>query len=99
MVTFIRTVVALPGKLFELLALAKEIAAVVKGVTGMDLAVCSAFGGNPTEVAWIWQFDSVAQLETNAVKVMADAEYRTALKKLENLVVPGSARDQIWMHV
>ena len=97
MVTFIRTVVALPGKLFELLALAKEIAAVVKGVTGMDLAVCSAFGGNPTEVAWIWQFDSVAQLETNAVKVMADAEYRTALKKLENLVVPGSARDQIWM--
>lgn len=77
MVTFIRTVVALPGKLFELLALAKEIAAVVKGVTGMDLTVCSAFGGNPTEVAWIWQFDSVAQLETNAVKVMADAEYRT----------------------
>jgi hypothetical protein len=99
MVTFIRTVVALPGKLFELLALAKEIAAVVKGVTGMDLAVCSAFGGNPTEGAWIWQFDRVAQLETNAVKVMADAEYRTALKKLENLVVPGSARDQIWMHV
>ena len=99
MVTFVRTNVALPGKLFELLAVAKEIAAVVKGLTGTDLAVCSAFGGNPTEVAWIWQVDSVAQLETNAGKVMGDAEYRTALKKVENLVVPGSARDQIWMHI
>jgi hypothetical protein len=57
MVTFVRTNVALPGKLFELLAVAKEIAAVVKGLTGTDLAVCSAFGGNPTEVASIWQVD------------------------------------------
>jgi UDP-N-acetylmuramyl tripeptide synthase len=99
MVTFVRTNLALPGKLFELLAVAKEIAAVVKGLTERDLVVCSAFGGNPAEVAWIWQVDSIAQLEANGVKVMADAEYRTALNKLENLVVPGSARDQIWMHV
>jgi hypothetical protein len=98
MITFVRTNIALPGKVLELLAVAKEIAAVVKGLTGMDLAVCSAFGGNPTEVAWLSQGDSVAQLEANYVKVMADAGYRNALKKLENLVVPGSARDQIWLH-
>jgi hypothetical protein len=64
----------------------------------MDLAVCFAFGGNPTEVAWIFHVDSVAQLEANYVKIMSDAGYRTELKKFENLVVPGSARDQIWMH-
>jgi hypothetical protein len=98
MVRVVRTNVALPGKVFELLAVAKEIAAIVKGLTGMDLAVCFAFGGNPTEVAWIFQVDSVAQLEANYVKIMTDAGYRTELKKFENLVVPGSARDQIWMH-
>ena len=98
MVTFVRTNVALPGKLFELLAVAKEMAAIVKGLTGIDLTVCSAFGGNPTEVAWILQVDSVAQLEANYVKIMTDAGYRTELKKFENLVVQGSARDQIWMH-
>jgi hypothetical protein len=98
MVRVVRTNVALPGKVFELLAVAEEIAVVVKGLTGMHLDVCFALGGNPTEVAWICQVDSVAQLEANYVKVMADAGYRTELKKLENLVVPGSARDQIWLH-
>jgi hypothetical protein len=96
MVRVVRTNIALPGKLLELLGVAKEIAAVVKGL-GLDLAVCSAFGGNPAEVAWIFQVDSVAQLEANYIKIMSDAGYRNVLKKLENLVVPGSARDQIWM--
>jgi hypothetical protein len=97
MVRVVRTNIALPGKLLELLAVAKEIAAVVKGLTGLDLAVCSAFGGNPAEVAWIFQVDSVAQLEADYIKIMSDTGYRNVLKKLENLVVPGSARDQIWM--
>jgi hypothetical protein len=96
MVKVVRTNVALPGKVFELLAVAKEIAVVVKELTGMDIAVCFAIGGNPTQVAWILEVDSVAQLEANYTKMMADAAYRTAVKKLENLVVPGSAHDQIW---
>ena len=97
MVRFIRTNVALPGKVFELVAVAKEIAAVVKQLTGMDLAVCFACGGNPTEVAWIGEIDSVGELEINYIKMMTDAGYRSAVAKVQNLVVPGSARDQIWL--
>jgi len=96
MIKVVRTNVALPGRVFELSAVAKEIAAVVKELTGKDIAVCFAIGGNPTEVAWIFEVDSVAQLEANYTKMMADAGYRTAVKKVENLVVPGSAHDQIW---
>jgi len=47
MVRVVRTNIALPGKVLELLAVAKEIAAVVKGLTGLDLAVCFAFGAIP----------------------------------------------------
>ncbi len=99
MITFIRTATAAPGKLFEALTWGKEIATIIKRVTGKDMAVGNPFGGAVTEVAWIAQWDSVAQADEAFVKLLADREYTTALAKAGQLLLAGSAHDHIWKHV
>jgi hypothetical protein len=99
MITFVRTTVALPGKIGDVVALAKETAAHVKRVTGTDVAVATSFGGSYSEVAWISHADNLADMEEANNKLMADAEFRAQLKKWENMVVPGATRDHIWRHV
>jgi hypothetical protein len=99
MITFVRTATAAPGKLGEAIVWGKEISAIVKRVTGKDMAVANPFGGAVTEVAWIAQWDSVGQADEAFVKLMADREYTTALTKEGQLLVAGSARDHIWKHL
>ncbi|MGO9005349.1 MAG: hypothetical protein ACLQIQ_07985 [Beijerinckiaceae bacterium] len=99
MITFVRTAVAQPGKIFDVLAVAKEIATLVTRVIGRDLAVSITVGGTVGEIVWIAHYDSLAQLDEATVKLMADAEYRAVLKKVENLIVPGTIRDHIWKQV
>jgi hypothetical protein len=99
MITFVRTATALPGKAIELLAFAREIAAVVKNASGAQLTVGATVGGANGEVAWIANYENLAHLEEAFVKLMASAEYRDAIKKVEHLAVPGSSRDQIWRHI
>jgi len=77
---------------------AKEVAALVKHVTGTEQIVCSSFGGMLAEIAWIGQYDSVGQYDEMRTKVLNDGEYRSALKKARDLFTPGSDRDQIWKH-
>ena len=99
MITIARTGVTMPGKVGEVIPIAKEIAAIVKRLGGRDLQVGTPIGGNFAEIAWIGQYDSYAQFEEVAVRCAGDPEYRACLKKLETLLVPGTARDQIWRHV
>ena len=99
MITFVRTAVAAPGKLGEALMWGKEITAIVKRVTGKDMAIANPFGGAVTEVAWIAQWDTVAQADEALSKLMTDRDYVSALSKAANLLVAGSAHDHIWKHV
>ena len=98
MITVIRTATAFPGMTGEAIAWAKEIAALVKRVTGKEQFVCTSFGGMLAEIAWIGQYDSVGQYDEMRTKVVDHSEYRTALKKARDLFTPGSDRDQIWKH-
>jgi hypothetical protein len=82
----------------EAISWAKEVAALVKRVTGKEQFVCTSFGGMLAEIAWIGQYDSVGQYDEMRTKVVSDGEYRTVLKKARNLFTPGSDRDQIWKH-
>ena len=97
MITVIRTATAFPGMTGEAISWAKEVAALVKRVTGREQFVCSSFGGMLAEIAWIGQYDSVGQYEMRT-KILSDGDYRTALKKARDLFTPGSERDQIWKH-
>lgn len=98
MITVIRTSTAFPGMTGEAVSWAKRIAAMVKRVTGRDQFVATAFAGMLSEIAWIAQYDSVAQYDELRTKVMNDPEYIDALKKARDLFVPGSVRDQVWKH-
>jgi hypothetical protein len=98
MITVIRTATAFPGMTGDALSWAKEIAALVKRVTGKEQNVCSSFGGMLAEIAWIGQYDSVGQYDEMRTKILSDANYRTALKKARDLFTPDSGRDQIWKH-
>jgi hypothetical protein len=86
MITVIRTATAFPGMTGEALSWAKEIAALVKRVTGKEQIVCSA------EIAWIGQYDSVGQYDEMRTKILSDGDYRTALKKARDLFTADSGR-------
>jgi hypothetical protein len=99
MITIVRTGATMPGKIGEVIPIAKEIAAIVKRIGGKDLQIGIPVGGNFTEIAWIGQYDSTTQFEDVGLRCAGDPEYRACIKKLETLLVPGTARDQIWRHV
>jgi predicted methyltransferase MtxX (methanogen marker protein 4) len=99
MITLITTTQAMPGKSLEAVVYAKEIAAVIKRITGRETVVSVAFGGRVGELAWIAQFDTMAQLEEALTKGMADREYANAIKKAEQLLIPGTTHNHIWKHV
>ncbi len=98
MITLVRTARTLPGKFAEAVVWGKEAAAIFKRVTGKELAFCAAFGGTLGELAWIGQFDSVAQFEGLLPKLMADREYATALTT-GTMFIAGSGHDQFWRHL
>jgi hypothetical protein len=98
MITFIRTATAAPGKFVDLVAFAHQISEVAGQASGRKLTVATSFGGIANEVAWISTADNLGAMEEVANKLMASEEYRTTLKKAENLIVPGSLRDQVWRH-
>ena len=98
MITVIRTATAFPGMTGEAIVWAKEVAALVKRVTGKEQFVCTSFAGMLADIAWIGRYDSVGRYDEMRTKVVSDGEYRTVLKKARNLFTPGSDRDQIWKH-
>jgi NIPSNAP len=99
MITFVRTFVALPGKMYELLALAKENVALAKKLTGVDFSIASVVGGTVGEIASIANVNDLAHLEEVAAKLNADADWRAAVSKSQTLCVPAATHDHIWRHV
>ncbi len=99
MLTIVRTHTAMPGKLYEVVDINKELAAIVKQLTGVQMALGVPIGGNGAEVARIDQVDSLAAYEEIVAKTMADPKYRAVTQRLSGLLVPGSLHDQIWRHV
>ena len=99
MLTFVRTHEAMPGKLFETIALGKELAAIVKQSTGLDWTLAVAVGGNGAEIARIGRADDLASYEKIMSANMGDPKYRAVAERFAGLLVPGTLRDQIWRHI
>ena len=99
MITIVRSATTQPGKMGEAVAWGKESAAIVKRVTGKEVAFCTSFGGVVGAVAWIVKYDNAAQVEEMGGKLRADREYKAALSKTASLFVPGSIHDQLWRQI
>jgi hypothetical protein len=99
MITFIRTAQAMPGKIGDLIACGKEIAAIHRRLVGTALKVGSAFGNDPTQAAWIGEYEALDKIADMLSKLSVDQEYQQVLRRLGTVIVPGSIRDHIWRHI
>ena len=99
MITFVRTVVAQPGKLFELIEAMQKSVPIFNRVTGATVKIATTFGSDAMQIALIANFESVAQVQEAGAKAASDAEWRAVSAAAHALSVPGSIRDHIWTHI
>ncbi len=96
MVTIMRTAAIAPGKTGDAIAFANQIAKHIKEKYGTTVELLMPVGGNPGRIAWRMGYESLAQWETLAAKLMADSDYMAAIAKNSATFLPGSVHDEIW---
>lgn len=96
MITFVRTVSAMPGKHGEMLAFAHKLKAYLKEKHDIETGLIVPIGGNPNRIAFVNMAPSLAELEIGMGKLAADAEYQKMLVANAANVIPGSVHDEIW---
>ena len=96
MVTVVRTGAIAPGKTAEALTFAHQISKLIKEKHGVTIELLVPVGGNPGRIAWRSAYESLAQWEALATKLIADAEYMEAIAKNSATFLPGSINDEIW---
>ena len=95
MITLVRTATIMPGKQVEARGWASEVGGLVSRITGNTCRVGTRIGGNPNDICWILQTDSLGQLEEQMAKWVSNAEFQAATKHTD-LLMPGSVNDQIF---
>ena len=96
MVMIMRTAAIASGKTGEAIAFANQMAKFFKEKYGVTLELLMPFGGNPNRLAWRSSYESLAQWEALAAKVLTDPEYMGAVASNAATFMPGSVHDEIW---
>jgi hypothetical protein len=96
MITFIRSASIAPGKTGDAIAFANQIGKHIKENYGVTIELLMPVGGNPNRMAWHAHYESLAQLEALAAKLLADTEYMGTIAKNSATFLPGSVHDEIW---
>jgi hypothetical protein len=91
-----RSVSVAPGMLSAAMAFANEISAQVKTTAGIDLKIAVPVGGNATRMAWIADYENLAQYESVGLKLLGDLKYLELIKKGAGIFVPNTLHDEIW---
>ncbi len=99
MITVTRIASIAPGKTGDALAFAQHIAKYIKQNHGTTLEVLMPIGGNPSRIAWLARYDSLAQWEGLTGALMADQGYLETLAKNSATFLPGSVHDEIWRSI
>lgn len=99
MIAFVRTAGIAPGKTGEMMAFAKEMAAYVKKLCGVELTVLTPVGGNPQRVAWSARYQDLGAMQTANNKMVGDKGYWELANKHIGCFAPGSLNDVIWQEV
>ena len=96
MITITRTASIAPGKMAGAMAFGHQIARHIKDKHGVSLEVLMPIGGNPSRIAWLARYDSLAQWESLVGKLMGDKEYMETVARNSDNFLPGSVHDDIW---
>ena len=99
MITFVRTRSIAPGKSAEARAFSEQITKLAKDKFGVELRASVPIGGNPDRIAFVSTYPGMAELETMATKLAADADYQKLIAANAQTFLPGSAHDELWMNV
>jgi hypothetical protein len=91
-----RSVSVAPGMLSAAMAFANEISAQVKTTAGIDLKIAVPVGGNAARMAWIANYENLAQYEAVSLKLLGDQKYLETIKKAAGIFVPNTLHDEIW---
>jgi hypothetical protein len=96
MIKIIRSASILPGKTADALAFAHHIAKLIGDKHGKKIELAVPIGGNPSRIAWLSDYADLAEWEALMGKLMADADYMTAIAATAAIFIPGSLHDDIW---
>jgi hypothetical protein len=91
-----RTASVAPGMFSAAMAFANEAAAQVKATTGVDVRIAVPVGGNAARIAWIANYENLAQYEAAGLKLLGDQKYLELIKKAAGILVPNTLHDEIW---
>jgi len=78
------------------LALANELVAQFRATTGIDAKIAVPVGGNASRIAWIANYENLAQYEAAGLKLLGDQKYLELIKKGAGVFVPNTLHDEIW---
>ena len=96
MTTLTRSATVAPGMLSPAMAFANEISKQFTATTGIDVKIAVPVGGNPSRIAWIANYENLAQFEAAGLKLLADQKYLELTKKAAGILVPNTLHDEIW---
>jgi hypothetical protein len=97
MVIVVASVTIMPGKQLEAFAWARQADTAASRLLGRPIRHALSFGGQTGRLAWIAEYEDMAQCVQIIGKVFQDAEYQGLLPKAADLFVPGSAHEDIWI--
>jgi hypothetical protein len=85
-----------PGMFSAAMAFATEASAQVKATAGVDVKIAIPVGGNASRIAWIANYENLAQYEAASLKLLGDQKFQELIKKAAGIFVPDTLRDDIW---
>jgi hypothetical protein len=93
---FHRSASVAPGKATAAMSFAREVAAYIKGKTGLEGKIGMPIGGNPNQIDWFVHSENLAALDDTQTKLMQDQKYMELISKSADNFLAGSVHDQIW---
>lgn len=96
MIYFLRSATIAPGKTVSAMAFAREIAALFKAKTGLDVTIAMPVGGQSNRIGWFIEYENLAALDDTQTKLLKDAEYLEVTAKGGENFIGGSLNDFIW---
>src|SRR6478672_2048275 len=88
-----RSVSVAPGMFSAAMAFANEISAQFKASTGVDAKIAIPVGGNASRIAWIANYENLAQYEAAGLKLLGDQKFQEMIKKAAGIFVPDTLHD------
>jgi hypothetical protein len=77
----------------------KEIAALAKKLSGLDVTITTSIGGNLSDVSLAYQVESLAVYDEKLAQIYAHPELPPLVARLAAIALPNSGHERLYRHV